>query len=65
MLSWFMTLNGTIIIMALYLTSKGQIIKPPVIITEGFLLPLKEVKKKTAAKQNTINGRNHYEKRNQ
>ena len=36
MLSWFMTLNGTIIIMALYLTSKGPIIKPPVIITEGF-----------------------------
>ena len=31
-----MTLNGTIIIMALYLTSKGPIIKPPVIITEGF-----------------------------
>ena len=63
-----MTLNGTIIIMALYLTSKGPIIKPPVIITEGFLLPLKEVKKITAEKQNTnntINGRNHYEKRNQ
>ena len=52
MLSWFMTLNGTIIIMALYLTSNGPIIKPPVIITEGFLLP-KEVKKITAAKQNT------------
>ena len=65
-----MTLNGTIIIMALYLTSKGPIIKPPVIITEGFSFAVEGGEEENSGTRtgninNTINGRNHYEKRNQ
>ena len=65
-----MTLNGTIIIKVMRLTSKESIIKPPVIITEGFSFAVEGGEEENSGTRtgninNTINGRNHYEKRNQ